>query len=639
MADIALDETPVNKRILLLEDSDIFADMALEFLADSGYEIKRAVNGFEGIKQVYAFLPHIIVTDIEMPVLKGYQATRLLKSRKNTKTIPVIMFTSLGESRDKFWGNQAGADLYIEKSPGNLDKLKKAIDELLGSTESPDFTAIEREGKRIDDRAIIEMLNNILDNKLFQTTIIGMLTELSGKLSSLDGMVEGIFDLLRYICEAELISMMITGSKGTLHVYTGNPAGFAKEVADDFAGISAADFGRFFPDFTAAVRKSREFGAPGEKKKSIESYIIIPLTSSGRQFASVHIANSIKEYFTPVIIENLNVFLAAAAPAVANALSVLEMDELQKKTRAAFARYVPADVMDEIIYKSSEARNESETRNAVVLFSDIRQFTKISEATGAQAVVSFLNNFFSIMGNEILHENGMVDKFIGDAIMAVFGLSKGPHNPETSSVRAAVKMLDALSRVDTSSLNLPEGRLRIGIGINCGECVVGNIGFQNKMDYTLIGNTVNLASRLEGTTKIYCHPLIVSEYIYEAARDDFLFRKIDTVRVKGKDDPVGIYAVYTGFEGEDVSNFRSGRVQDLPVVPSLLINRDILDNFNKGLTLYMMREWESARDFFGKALEIDGNDFLSRLYLERSAGFLKEPPTKDWDGVITLEEK
>jgi class 3 adenylate cyclase/DNA-binding response OmpR family regulator len=627
------------KRVLLLEDSDIFADMAVEFLSESGFEVKRAVNGFEGIKQVYAFLPHIIIIDIEMPVLKGYQATRLLKSRKSTRTIPVIMFTSLGETRNKFWGTQAGADLYIEKSPDNFDELAEHIRSLLDKTKEPDFAAIEREGKRIDDSSLIEMINNLLDNKLFQTTIIGMLAELSGKLSSLEDTAEGIFNLLHYICEAEIVSMMITGLNNTLYVYTVNFAGFTHEVTGDFAGISAADFGRLFPDFNAAVRVSKEFGPPGEKNKSIESYIIIPLTSSGRQFASVHIANSVKEYFTPLVMENLNVFLSAAAPIIANALLLLEMDDLQKKTRAAFARYVPADVMDEIIYKSSEARNQSEIRNVVILFSDIRQFTKISEDTGAQAVVSFLNHFFSVMGNEILLENGMVDKFIGDAIMAVFGLSRGPYDAHTASIRAAVRMLAAVSRIDTSALNLPEGRLRIGIGLNCGECVVGNIGFQNKMDYTLIGNTVNLASRLEGTTKMYYHPIIISEFMYEHVRDDFILRKVDTVRVKGKEDPVGIYAVYTGYKGEDARRVRGEKTADLPEVPSLLIDREVLAGFNKGLSLYNMRQWGAARDFFKAALEADGHDFLSGLYLERCGEFIKHPPAADWDGVVTLDEK
>ncbi|MDR2052431.1 MAG: adenylate/guanylate cyclase domain-containing response regulator [Treponema sp.] len=627
------------KRILLLEDSDIFADVVMEFLSEAGYEVKRAVNGFEGIKQVYTFLPHLIVTDIEMPVLKGYQATRLLKSRKSTKAIPVIMFTSLEETKDKFWGAQAGADLYLEKSPGNLKELKNGIEELLGKIEGFDFSAVEREGKRIDDNALIEMVNNLLDNKLFQTTVTGMLAELSEKLSSLEEVVRGIFGLLNYICEAEIVSIMITGSENTLHVYSANFAGFTQDTAGDFTGISAADFAGIFPDFQVVTRNTKDFYPFGDRKKTIESYIIVPLSSSGRKFASVHIANSIKEYFTPAIVENLNLFLAAAAPVISNALLLLEMDKLQKKTRAAFARYVPADVMDEIIHKSTGTREQSETRQVVVLFSDIRQFTKISEKNGAQEIVAFLNSFFSAMGNEILSEGGYIDKFIGDAIMAVFGVSGNLPDAPIKSIRAAVKMLAAASRADTSAINLPESGLHIGVGINCGECVVGNIGFQDKMDYTLIGNTVNMASRLEGITKQYHHPLIVSEFMYELAKDAFIFRKIDVVRAKGKDEPVGIYAVYTGFAGEVTKNFRDGRAINLPEVPALLINREVLNNFNNGLKLYNMREWETAREYFRKALIIDGDDYFSSLYLGRCIDFLREPPPEDWDGAVTLTEK
>ena len=129
-------------RVLIFEDSDIFADMLIEFLKAAGYNAERAVNGFEGIKLVYTFMPHLIITDVEMPLLKGYQATRLLKARKNTKTIPIIMFTSLGETKDKFWGGQAGADAYIEKSPDNFGQLNNAIKELLAQPLDIDFAAI-----------------------------------------------------------------------------------------------------------------------------------------------------------------------------------------------------------------------------------------------------------------------------------------------------------------------------------------------------------------------------------------------------------------------------------------------------------------------------------------------------------------
>ncbi|MDR3138629.1 MAG: response regulator [Treponema sp.] len=372
------------KRILIFEDSDIFADMLLEFLNDAGYLTARAINGFEGIKQVYTFLPHLIVTDVEMPLFKGYQATRLLKSRKNTRDIPIIMFTTLSETKDRFWGGQAGADLYIEKSPDNFKELQDRIAAFLETTPEPDFKAIAQEGKRIDDNTLIEMVNNLLDLKLFQTTLIGMLTELSSKIGSLEEIVRGFFDLLIYVCQAEIASVMIKSTDNSLLVYTANRAGFLPAVKDDFTAITIADFNTQFPDYLVASKQSVDFFPPGEKKKSLESYMIIPLLSAGEIFATVHIANSSREYFSPVIRENLTVFLNAAAPVLANALSVWEMDMLQKKTRLAFARYVPEDVMDEIIRKSQDSVSQGEKRNLAILFADIRHFTKISENSDAQ---------------------------------------------------------------------------------------------------------------------------------------------------------------------------------------------------------------------------------------------------------------
>jgi adenylate cyclase len=621
-------------RILLLEDSGIFAEMAAEFLTGEGYDVRRAENGFEGLKLVYRHLPHLIITDVEMPVFKGYQVTRLLKSRKNTRTIPIIMFSSLGETKDRFWGLKAGADRYVEKSPGNFADLKKEIEELLAQSPPTNFSLLEREARRITDQALIEMMNNLLDTKLFQTTVIGMLAELSGKLSSLDDVASGVFELLRAVCETGMASIRITGTDNTLLLYSANYGGYSSAQTEEFGALCDADFAGLFPDFKGGTRRPRELQPPGNKTKAIESYIMIPLVSSGRRFASVHIANSIKEYFSPVILENVQVFFAAAAPVISNALAIREMEELQRKTRTAFARYVPENVMDEIIHRSPAVQLQNERRNVVVLFSDIRQFTRILENSDAQQVVSFLNQYFSLMGNEIIAEGGHIDKFIGDAIMAAFGVYQSIDDAPVLAIRTGVRMLGALERVDTSAITLPQGGFAIGVGINCGECVVGNIGFHDKMDYTMIGNTVNLASRLEGTTKMYHHPLIVSQFMYKRARDHFIFRSVDTVRVKGKEEPVGIYAVYTGFKGETPAPGTG-----LPVVPALLINRELLDTYNTGLRLFRMREWLSAGEYFGKARDLNPGDYLSALYLERCKTYLRDPPPEDWDGAVTLTEK
>ncbi|MDR2598070.1 MAG: adenylate/guanylate cyclase domain-containing response regulator [Treponema sp.] len=626
------------KRILILEDSDIFADMLTSFLTSQNYEVQRAVNGFEGIKKVYSFMPHLVITDIEMPILKGYQATRLLKSRKNTKVIPVIMFTSLDETKDKFWGSQAGADAYIEKSPDNLELLRETIAGILPLSENIDFTAIEREGRKINDDSIMEIVNNLLDNKLFQTTIIGMLTDLSSKVHSMEITANGIFDLLNKVCKAEIITMMIRGTNRTLYIYTANYGEFTKEISTNFFEICISDFLKHFPDYKLSEKKTKNFHPTGTNSKKLMSYITLPLTIAGKNFASIHIANTINEYFIPSIMENINVFTGAASPVIANALSMHEIAELQKNTRIAFARYVPVDVMDEIINETVNKGRNSESRNVSVLFSDIRNFTAISEHSIAQEVVDFLNAFFSKMGNEIMSEGGHIDKFIGDEIMAVFGAFASMENSPENAIYAAIKMLAALDKMNSSGSKISHNNIDIGIGINYGECILGNIGFQNKMDYTVIGDTVNLASRIESLTKQYRRPLIITEYVYETTKDKFIHRQIDNVRVKGKVKPVGIYTVYTGFSGAEESHVPRKNA-NLPSVPSLLINRETLDNYNKGLRTFYLREWKLAQEYFEKAIETNNNDFLSRLYLERSIGFERNPPPENWDGVVTLEEK
>jgi len=623
------------KRILIFEDSEIFADMLLEFLNEEGYETARAENGLEGIKQVYSFFPELIVTDVEMPLFKGYQSTRLLKSRPATKNIPIIMFTSLGESKDIFWGEQAGANCYIEKAPENFKELSKEIARLLAESPPVDYDAIRREAKRINDNTLIEMVNTNLDTKLFQTTLIGMLAELSNKVSSLGDTAREVLGLLTKVCHAEICSLKIKDEDNGLLIFNANNAGYTREIDEDFAAITIADFNAHFSDYKVDSKEALDFFPAGENSKKIESYILHPLASSGEDFATVHIGTSIKEYFSPVVLENLKVFLSAASPILANALRLRQMEILQKKTRAAFARYVPIDVMDEIIKKSSAQSSQSETRVVAVLFSDIRSFTTISENTPAQELVDFLNTYFSLMGNEIIAEGGNVDKFIGDAIMAIFGAPKTLENASANAVRAALRMVRALSDLDTSGITLPKSGFGTGIGINYGECIVGNIGFQDKLDYTVIGDVVNLASRLEGITKYYQQPIIVSENIYAAAKDDFIFRKVDSVRVKGKDQPVGLYAVYAAWRGEADA--------DAKTPPSLIIEREAYEQYNKGLTLYGMREWEMAKQYFSEALRVAERaghaDYLSSLYLSRIAEYITNPPPPDWDATITMTEK
>ena len=621
------------KRILIFESSQTFADLLLEFLAEKNYEAERAKNGFEGIKQVYNFLPSLIITDIEMPLLSGYQVIRLLKSRQATKNIPIIVFTSLDETKDKFWIEETGADFYIEKFPENMEVLSEKIEMLLKENRSFDIESIKQESNKITENSLVETVNDLLDNKLFQATLIGMIAKLSEKASSLEETILGVFSLLNKACHSEICTIMIKDLDECLLVYNANNAGYTEIIADDFKAITIADFNKRFSDFKVMSKEVKDFFEAGNNNKKIESYILLPLVNNKEEFATVHIGTSKKEYFSGLIPETLEVFLSAAAPVIANALHLRQMFNLQKKTRIAFARYVPEDVMDEIIKKSAAPVSQSENRMVAILFSDIRSFTKISEHTPARELVNFLNEYFSMMGNEIIAEGGNIDKFIGDAIMAIFGAPRTLENASVSAVRAALRMVRALTKVDTSEITLPDTGFGTGIGVNSGECVVGNIGFQNKLDYTVIGDTVNLASRLEGVTKYYHQSVIVSEYVYISAKDHFIFRKADSVRVKGKNQPVGLYTVYEYWSGEEE--------EGTPGV--LVINREALDQYNKGIKLYEMKEWKTAEQYFKKALSISEQegkeDYLSSMSLSRVSELIKNPPADDWEATITMTEK
>ncbi|MCL2229596.1 MAG: response regulator [Treponema sp.] len=622
-----------NIRILVFENSQTFEQIIKESFNEKNYTTEFAKNSLDGIKKVYTFLPSLIITDIKMPLLDGYQVIRFLKSQKETKDIPIIVFTSLDETSDKFRIDEAGADLYLKKSPENMEILHEKIELLLSENRNVDYEAIKSLNEKMTENSITETIIGMLDDKLLQSTLISMTAKMSEKTYSLEDTISEFFSILCKVCNSEICTIMIKDTDECLLVYNSNISGFTKEIADDFKAMAIADFNKRFSDFKVITKDIRDFNGEGDNNGKIESYIMLALSDSGKEFATVHIGTSKKEYFSGIIPETIGNFLASASPVIANALRLRQMDNLQKKTRVAFARYVPIDVMDEIIKKSAAPVSQSENRVVSILFSDIRSFTKISENTQARELVNFLNEYFSMMGNEIIAEGGNIDKFIGDAIMAIFGAPRTLENSSASAVRAAIRMVRALEKVDTSEITLPDTGFGTGIGVNSGECVVGNIGFQNKLDYTVIGDTVNLASRLEGVTKYYHQALIVSEYVYNLAKDDFIFRKVDSVRVKGKDQPVGLYTVYESFTGDEP--------EDTPKI--LVINREALDQYNKGIKLYGMKEWKTAEQYFKKALSIcekEGkDDYLSSMYLSRTSELLKNPPPDNWDATITMTDK
>ena len=293
----------------------------------------------------------------------------------------------------------------------------------------------------------------------------------------------------------------------------------------------------------------------------------------------------------------------------------------EKRLKTTMARYMDPGIADQLLASGAEALG-GQALLATVLFADIRNFTTFSEQLGPQGTVAFLNEYFELMVECIQREGGMLDKFIGDAIMAGFGVPVPRADDVDRGVRAAIAMMRELKAWNERRAAEAKPLVDIGIGLNTDQVVSGNIGSKKRMDFTMIGDGVNLASRLESACKQYGAHILVSEFTYEKLRGTYRARKLDRIVVKGKTQPVAIYEL---MEHHDEASY-----------PSL---SEALGIFRDAMRQYRQREFGAAGALFGKVLAINPRDRAAALYLERCAQLGAKPPPPDWDGVWRLETK
>jgi adenylate cyclase len=285
-----------------------------------------------------------------------------------------------------------------------------------------------------------------------------------------------------------------------------------------------------------------------------------------------------------------------------------------RSLKKAFSSYVSPDLVKQIEKDPDKLVLGGEQREITILFSDIRGFTSISEGLTPQELVRLLNEYLSPMTRIVLQERGTLDKFIGDAVMAIFNAPLDLQGHPEAACRAAVRMLESLRELNAGFSAKNMNVIDIGIGINTGLAVVGNMGADIRFDYTAIGDSVNLASRLESLNKYYGTHILVSEDTRKGVvSDSFNFREVDLVRVKGKQLPVVIYELIAG-------------------------DAAIIGKFQEGLNLYRIADFQSAALIFSELVE-KYSDGPSRLYLERCGDYLSNPPPPDWDGVYTAKSK
>ena len=324
-----------------------------------------------------------------------------------------------------------------------------------------------------------------------------------------------------------------------------------------------------------------------------------------------------------------NLVIAIVSPTLALVLGYFSstafhfLQERQKNVliKGMFSQYVSKNVVNELLADPDKLRLGGEKKELTILFSDIAGFTSFSEKKQPEELVSIINEFLNEMSEIIINNEGTVDKYLGDAIMAFWGAPVEVKNHAVKACLTALQMQAKLTSLRDSWTSSGEMPIFIRIGIHTGNVIVGNIGGVKRFDYTVIGDAVNLASRLEGANKEYSTSIMISDSTYELVKEHFYARELDVIRVKGKTKTTKVYEL---------------------VCPSADVNsKKMIEEFgdySSALALYRSKNFEPAFDYFKRSYEKLG-DYPSKVYMDRCEFYLINPPGQSWDGVFEFETK
>ena len=319
---------------------------------------------------------------------------------------------------------------------------------------------------------------------------------------------------------------------------------------------------------------------------------------------------------------SINTMAEVSDPTRVNGALVV-MDDIsdEKRLKSTMYRYMTQELAEQLL-SSGDAKLGGDRKEVSVLFSDIRSYTSLTESMQAEEVVQMLNEYFESMVDAVFTHKGTLDKYIGDAIMAVFGSPLPLEDHAWCAVQTSLEMRHRLGEFNQRRRETRKQEIKIGIGINSDIVISGNIGSSKRMEFTAIGDGVNLGSRLEGASKQYGCDIVISESTFQPCADRIWYRELDQIRVKGKTQPVKVYEL-VGLKSEPLDEKK----------------QQIIELYHQGRDYYLNRKFTKAMSQFGTILEDIEQDKAAALYLERCQPYLKNAPPDDWDGVYSLTEK
>lgn len=370
---------------------------------------------------------------------------------------------------------------------------------------------------------------------------------------------------------------------------------------------------------------------PGESEESEEYILALPNSTNPEVFIPWNLPLTPQSQFVhssqvEPIERSINLTvnpLTNPEGGVRGGLVVLEDISQEKRLKTTMYRYLNPHVAEQVMALGEDGLMVGERKEVTILFSDIRGYTTLTENLGAAEVVSLLNQYFETMVEAVFNYEGTLDKFIGDALMAVFGAPLPlTENHAWRAVQAALDMRHRLKEFNERRIVQEQPQIKIGIGISSGEVVSGNIGSRKRMDYTVIGDGVNLSSRLESTTKEYGCDIVLSEFTYQLCSERVVVRELDKIRVKGKHQAVKIYELI----GDRTTCLDAN-------------TQEFLSYYQAGRVAYSSRNFPQALICFEAAKKIRPTDKAVNIHIARCNKYLRQPPEESWSGVWTMVDK
>lgn len=602
-------------RILIASTSPLMTSILTKAAKEKGYEVLQAKDGCEALQCILTQRPEVVIAQQDIPGIDGYGISRLVKNNEEIKNTIVILCSTDDSGVHSFWRKHVKCDGFYIPTIENIDAIFTTISRLLiAQRANTGLEAIASSDKELDLNAYMKYMYKAFDYEIANLYYTDAAFSNLERIYKIGSIGEIFIKNLRGVYSYEMAAVIINGIE--LFEFYDKNSKIPDDELNEFIHTSRKDF-----EVTVSERKDYKWNKNFRTLKfekqiehtKIKNYELFTPKVGFDVPVTVHIATIKEQGLDPRAYERMEFFINAFAKIINIAIQYNKAKSDSLLLRQSFSRMLPDKIINQIVDQSNTAvTNSSEKRKVAVMICDIRKFTTISEGNKPEDLVYFLNSqYFTPLCRIIKENGGTTDKFMGDAIMSLFGAPESYIDNCDRVCTAAINSVKQLALIDTSNIVLPEGyKFNVGFGIHYGEMISGFVHSEDKIEYTVIGDNVNLASRVEGLTKQYGVHIIITEDVRKDLHNQYNLRYLDRVVVKGKSEPVKIYELRSAEE---------------------VYSKDFLDLYNKGMNQYLMGNWNTAIGYLEKALVLSPDDGPTTFTLSRCKNYLEGINLDQWD--------